>query len=78
MTPVQQAFLDEGAFQCGYCTPGMIVAGTVLLAQNPRPSDEEILSAMQGNICRCGGYLRIVAALRRAAGTSAVGPSGDR
>lgn len=77
LTPVQQAFLDEDAFQCGYCTPGMIVAATALLAQNPRPSDEEILSAMQGNICRCGGYPRIRAAVRRAAGAPAPSPSGD-
>jgi aerobic-type carbon monoxide dehydrogenase small subunit (CoxS/CutS family) len=76
LTRVQQAFLDEGAFQCGYCTPGMIVAATALLAQNPRPSDAEIRSAMQGNICRCGGYLRIQAAVRRAAGEPPVTRSG--
>ncbi len=78
LTPIQQAFLDEGAFQCGYCTPGMIVAATALLAQNPQPSEEEILSAMQGNLCRCGGYPRIRAAIRRAARGSSAPPSGDR
>ena len=64
--PVQQAFIDAGAFQCGYCTPGMIVAAVSLLSQNPRPSAEEIRAAMDGNLCRCGGYLRIVEAVLRA------------
>jgi aerobic-type carbon monoxide dehydrogenase small subunit (CoxS/CutS family) len=66
--PLQQAFLDLGALQCGYCTPGMILAGVGLLAGNPEPSDREIVAAMQGNICRCGTYPRILAAIRRAAG----------
>jgi aerobic-type carbon monoxide dehydrogenase small subunit (CoxS/CutS family) len=65
--PLQQAFLDLGAFQCAYCTPGMIVAGAGLLAKNPNPNEEEIIDAMKGNICRCGTYPRIVAAVRRAA-----------
>jgi aerobic carbon-monoxide dehydrogenase small subunit len=65
--PVQQAFLDAGAFQCGFCTPGMIIAATSLLAQHPNPSEEEVRTAMQGNLCRCGGYLRIVDAIQRAA-----------
>ncbi len=77
-TSIQQAFLDEGAFQCGYCTPGMIIAATALLAQNPRPSDEEIASAMQGNLCRCGGYPRIRAAIRRAAGVPSPSGGGER
>ncbi|MFZ0830076.1 MAG: (2Fe-2S)-binding protein [Thermoplasmata archaeon] len=64
--PVQQAFIDANAFQCGFCTPGMILAGVSLLARNPHPSDAEIRAGMDGNICRCGGYLRIVEALRRA------------
>lgn len=64
--PLQQAFLDLGAFQCAYCTPGMIVAGAGLLASNPDPSEGEIIEAMQGNICRCGTYPRIMAAFRRA------------
>ncbi|MBC7785489.1 MAG: (2Fe-2S)-binding protein [Burkholderiales bacterium] len=65
--PVQQAFLDEGAFQCGYCTPGMIVAATALLKEKPSPSDAEIIEGMNGNICRCCGYARMISAIRRAA-----------
>jgi nicotinate dehydrogenase subunit A len=65
--PLQQAFLDEGAMQCAYCTSGMIITGTALLKANPTPSDAEILEYLQGNICRCGTYPRIVAAVRRAA-----------
>jgi len=65
--PVQQAFLDEEAFQCSYCTPGMIVSAVGLLQANPKPNDEEIVRGMNGNICRCGTYPRIVAAIRRAA-----------
>ena len=67
LSPVQQAFLDEGAFQCAYCTSGMIMAATALLHEHPRPTDEQILDAMNGNICRCGTYPRILAAIRRAA-----------
>ncbi len=64
--PLQQAFLDLEAFQCAYCTPGMIMAGVGLLAANPDPTEPQIVEAMQGNICRCGTYPRIVAAIRRA------------
>jgi aerobic-type carbon monoxide dehydrogenase small subunit (CoxS/CutS family) len=64
--PVQQAFVDSGAFQCGFCTPGMIIAAVSLLERNPDPSDPEIRAALDGNICRCGGYLRIVAAVHAA------------
>ena len=71
LSPVQQAFLEEGAYQCGYCTSGMIMAATSLLRQHPHPSDEQILDAMNGNVCRCGTYPRIVAAIRRAAGEPA-------
>lgn len=71
LSPVQQAFLEEGAFQCGYCTSGMIMAATGLLRQHPHPSDDQILEAMNGNLCRCGTYPRIVAAIRRAAGEPA-------
>jgi len=67
--PVQQAFLDEEAFQCSYCTPGMILSAIGLLASNPKPSDDEIIRSMNGNICRCGTYPRIMAAIRRAAET---------
>jgi nicotinate dehydrogenase subunit A len=65
--PLQEAFLEVGAMQCGYCTPGMIVAGAGLLKKNPHPSAEEIVKHMQGNICRCGTYPRIVDAIQRAA-----------
>jgi aerobic-type carbon monoxide dehydrogenase small subunit (CoxS/CutS family) len=64
--PVQQAFLDEEAFQCGYCTSGMILSAYSLLKSNPRPSDNEIIDHMNGNVCRCGTYPRIIAAIRRA------------
>jgi aerobic-type carbon monoxide dehydrogenase small subunit (CoxS/CutS family) len=66
--PVQEAFLAEGAMQCGYCTPGMILSAVALLKQNPHPTAEEIAQGMNGNICRCGGYVKIVQAIRRAAG----------
>ena len=65
--PVQQAFLDEGAIQCGYCTPGMILSTVALLEENPRPTDEQIAEWMNGNICRCNGYAKILGAVRRAA-----------
>jgi aerobic-type carbon monoxide dehydrogenase small subunit (CoxS/CutS family) len=65
--PLQQAFLDEGALQCGYCTPGMIMAGVGLLGHDPDPDDARIVTALNGNICRCGTYTRIVAAIHRAA-----------
>jgi aerobic-type carbon monoxide dehydrogenase small subunit (CoxS/CutS family) len=64
--PLQQAFLDADAMQCGYCTSGMIMAGVALLNKNPNPDQQEIVRAMQGNICRCCTYPRIVAAIRRA------------
>jgi aerobic-type carbon monoxide dehydrogenase small subunit (CoxS/CutS family) len=65
--PLQQAFLDAGAMQCGYCTCGMIMAGVGLLQKNASPSREEIIEFMNGNICRCGTYPRIIAALSSAA-----------
>jgi nicotinate dehydrogenase subunit A len=65
--PLQQAFLDAGAMQCGYCTAGMIVAGASLLRRNPDPEEPEIRRALEGNVCRCGTYARIVAAVRAAA-----------
>jgi len=65
--PLQQAFLEEGALQCGYCTSGMIMSGIALLNKVPDPKEEEIARFMDGNICRCGTYPRIVAAIRRAA-----------
>jgi aerobic-type carbon monoxide dehydrogenase small subunit (CoxS/CutS family) len=66
--PVQEAFLEEGAMQCGYCTPGMILSAVALLQDKPNPTDEEISAGMNGNICRCNGYVKIMNAVRRAAG----------
>jgi aerobic-type carbon monoxide dehydrogenase small subunit (CoxS/CutS family) len=66
--PLQSAFLACDALQCGYCTPGMILSGVALLKSKANPSDEEIVHAMNGNICRCGTYVRIVQAVRQAAG----------
>jgi aerobic-type carbon monoxide dehydrogenase small subunit (CoxS/CutS family) len=65
--PVQKAFCDEGAFQCGYCTSGMIMATVALLAKKANPNDGEIVEQMNGNICRCCSYVKIVAAVKRAA-----------
>jgi aerobic carbon-monoxide dehydrogenase small subunit len=65
--PVQRAFHAEHALQCGYCTPGMIMAATDLLQDNPNPSDAEIREGLEGNLCRCTGYENIVRAVRRAA-----------
>jgi len=65
--PVQQAFIDEEALQCGYCTPGMILTAVALLHKNPTPSEEAILDEMDGNLCRCGSYKRIVQAINSAA-----------
>ena len=67
LNPVQQAFLDTEALQCGYCTPGMIMSAVALLRARPDPSEIEIAHFMEGNVCRCGTYPRIVAAVRRAA-----------
>jgi aerobic-type carbon monoxide dehydrogenase small subunit (CoxS/CutS family) len=71
LSPLQQAFSDHHALQCGYCTPGMLVAATALLERNPRPSDEEIRKGLQGNLCRCTGYWNIVDAVRAASGQEA-------
>ncbi len=65
--PVQQAFLEAGAMQCGYCTSGMVLSAVELLEKNPDPTDEEIVAAMNGNICRCNGYVKIKKAIRLAA-----------
>lgn len=67
LSAVQQAFLDEGAFQCGFCTSGMILSATSLLHRTHNPTEEQIVEAMDGNLCRCGTYPRIVAAVKRAA-----------
>lgn len=65
--PVQQACLDVDVFQCSYCAPGMIMSAVSLLSKKSNPSEEEIISSMQGNICRCGTYVRIVQAIQQAA-----------
>src|SRR3954463_15180216 len=65
--PIQQAFIDETAFQCSFCTPGMLLATKALLAENPDPSEAEVRDYLAGNLCRCGSYLNIVAAVRSAA-----------
>jgi aerobic-type carbon monoxide dehydrogenase small subunit (CoxS/CutS family) len=68
LTPLQQAFSAHHALQCGYCTPGMLIAATSLLATNPSPTDEEIRRGLQGNICRCTGYWNIFKAVKAASG----------
>ena len=66
LSPVQQALLDHGAVQCGFCMPGMAVAATALLAGNPSPSDAEIRDGLSGNLCRCSGYVKVIEAVRSA------------
>lgn len=68
--PVQQAFMDCHGLQCGFCTPGMMVSAACLLRENPTPTDAEIQHALEGNLCRCTGYVNIVAAVRQAAQAS--------
>ncbi len=65
--PVQQAFIEHGSIQCGYCTPGLVMSAVALLESNPHPTDEEITQALVGNICRCTGYVNIRRALRAVA-----------
>ena len=66
LSPVQQALLDHGAVQCGFCMPGMAVAATALLDGNPNPTDDEIRDGLSGNLCRCSGYVKVVEAVRTA------------
>ncbi len=68
LVPLQQAFSDHHALQCGYCTPGMLMSATALLRTTPRPSEEEIRKGLQGNICRCTGYWNIIEAVKAASG----------
>ncbi len=67
LDPVQQAFIDAGAVQCGFCTPGMLISARALLDRNPDPSEHEIRDALVGNLCRCTGYGRIIDAVKQAA-----------
>ncbi len=71
--PVQQAFVDEGAMQCGYCTPGMILRTVALLEKTPQPTEAQIVDGLNGNLCRCNGYPRIVAAVQLASRLNAKG-----
>jgi nicotinate dehydrogenase subunit A len=66
--PVQRAFIEEQAAQCGYCTSGMVMQAVALIRSNPQPTEAQVRSALQGNLCRCGTHLRIIRALRRVAG----------
>jgi nicotinate dehydrogenase subunit A len=72
--PVQEAFLDAGAMQCGYCTSGMIMSAVALLQRNPEPTESEIVDFMDGNLCRCGTYPRIIGAIQNAARVTASAP----
>ena len=65
--PLQKAFIEHGAVQCGYCTPGMLMSAKALLDRNPHPTEEEVKEAISGNICRCTGYVKIVEAIKAAA-----------
>lgn len=76
--PVQKAFHEEGAVQCGFCTPGMVLTATALLNSNPDPTDTEIRHALSGNLCRCTGYTKIVRAVKRAAGESRTCGCGEK
>jgi len=67
LNPVQQAFLEEGAVQCGHCIPGLIVSATALLMRNHNPTVEDIRTALSGNLCRCTGYTKVIAAVEKAA-----------
>jgi carbon-monoxide dehydrogenase small subunit len=68
LSPLQRAFIEHAAFQCGFCTPGMLMAATAVLEEHPRPSREEVIEGLEGNLCRCTGYAPIVEAVLAAAG----------
>jgi len=67
--PIQEAFIEHGAFQCGFCTPGMILSAKALLDRNPKPTEEEIRRGVSGNLCRCTGYVKIIEAIKAVAQT---------
>jgi carbon-monoxide dehydrogenase small subunit len=73
LSPLQRAFVEGGGIQCGFCTPGMLISASALLAADPDPSDDAIRDALAGNLCRCTGYQPIIAAVRRAAAELAGG-----
>jgi aerobic carbon-monoxide dehydrogenase small subunit len=73
LSPLQQAFVDQAAFQCGFCTPGMLMAATALLEDQPHPKREQVIHGLEGNLCRCTGYEPIVAAVLQAANDGAAG-----
>ncbi len=70
LSPLQQAFIDAAAFQCGFCTPGMLMVATALLSDNPAPTREEVVAGIDGNLCRCTGYMPIIEAVLAAAATT--------
>ena len=76
LSPVQQAFIDCGGFQCGICTPGQIVAATALLNENARPTEDEIKEWLMGNLCRCTGYYQIIDSVKKASGQPVEAPPG--
>ena len=71
LSPLQQSFVDHGAIQCGFCSPGMIMSAKALLDRNPSPTEDEIKDAISGNLCRCTGYVKIIEAINAAAGKEA-------
>ena len=71
--PLQQAFIEKGGFQCGFCTPGMLLTAKTMLAENPKPTEEDVIKFMQGNLCRCTGYKKIVESIMAAAEKMRVG-----
>ena len=77
LDPMQAAFKEHHGLQCGYCTPGMMLVGKALLEQNPAPGDDDVRSAISGNICRCTGYMNIVKAIQAAAAAGAATPAAD-
>lgn len=78
LSPLQRAFVDHAALQCGFCTPGFLMSATALLDENPKPTREEIVKAISGNLCRCTGYIRIIEAIEDAAGMYAAKEGGAK
>jgi carbon-monoxide dehydrogenase small subunit len=78
LDPIQEAFVEKGAIQCGYCTPGMVLSAKALLDENPHPSREEIARGMSGNLCRCTGYVKIIEAVAAAAHRRAAAAGGSQ